>query len=197
MPIAPTGRKHIITIAGMPASGKSTTARLLAEGLNYRHYSTGALFREIASSNQMDVLHANLDAEKNAAIDFQVDEHQKKLGETQTNFVIDGRLAWHFIPQSFKVYLGLDTAVGARRVLADMDEARRQREDVPKDPAEYAKLLDARLESESRRYRKLYGVDGHDPHNFDLFLDTSDRTPEQIKEVIITEYRNWMTTGTH
>jgi cytidylate kinase len=187
-------KKHIITIAGMLGSGKSTTAKLLSSELGYAHYSTGGLSRDIANSQQMDVLQANLNAEKdrNTDIDFQVDERQRVLGETEDNFIIDGRLAWHFIPQSFKVYLELDTAVGARRVLADMDTERRNREHVPDDPDEYAALLDERLASESRRYKALYNVDGHDRANFDLVVDTKVNSPEQVKDIVLKAYHEWL-----
>lgn len=187
-------KKHIITIAGRLASGKSTTAKLLSSELGYAHYSTGQLFREIADSQQMDVLQANLNAEKerNPEIDAKVDQRQKKLGETEDNFVIDGRLAWHFIPNSFKVYLTLDTAVGARRILADMDEERRKKEHVPDDPDAYAALLDERRASESRRYKALYNVDGHDMANFDLVVDTKVNSPEQVKDIVIKAYRDWL-----
>jgi cytidylate kinase len=187
-------KKHIITIAGMLGSGKSTTAKLLSSELGYAHYSTGGLFRDIANSQQMDLLQANLHAEKerNSDIDFKVDERQRVLGETEDNFIIDGRLAWHFIPQSFKVYLKLDTAVGARRILADMDMERRDKEHVPDDPDEYAALLDERLASESRRYKALYNVDGHDRANFDLVVDTKVNSPEQVKDIVLKAYHEWL-----
>lgn len=185
-------KKHIITIAGKPASGKSTTAKLVAEALDYKHYSTGDLFREIAASQEMNVLNANLHAERYADIDFQVDERQQKLGETEDNFVIDARLGWHFIPTSFKVYLKLDTKIGARRILTDMDEARREKEHIPNDPDAYATLLDERLGSESRRYKALYNVDGHDEKNFDLVLDTSTLSPDQVKELVIMAFKDWL-----
>jgi cytidylate kinase len=187
-------KKHIITIAGMLGSGKSTTAKLLSSELGYAHYSTGGLFRDIANSQQMDLLQANLHAEKerNSDIDFKVDERQRVLGETEDNFIIDGRLAWHFIPQSFKVYLKLDTAVGARRILADMDMERRDKEHVPDDPDEYAALLEERLASESRRYKALYNVDGHDRANFDLVVDTKVNSPEQVKDIVLKAYHEWL-----
>jgi cytidylate kinase len=189
-------KKHIITLAGKLGSGKSTTAKLIVEELGFKHHSTGGLFREIAAAERMDVLQANLHAEVNseADIDFQVDERQRIMGETEDNFVIDGRLAWYFIPNSFKVYLNLDARIGAERILADMDEERRQLEHVPEDPIEYAKLLDERRASESRRYLSLYGVDNHDPANFDLVIDTSHRTPEEVKDLIIENYNKWLAT---
>ncbi len=190
----PQEKKHIITIAGKPASGKSTAAKIVAKQLGFAHYSTGDLFREIAAQQQHDVLQANLHAESDATIDFKVDERQKQLGESDDTFVIDARLGWHFIPHSFKVYLDLDTVTGATRILSNPDSARESKENIPKDPALYAKVLDDRLASESRRYKSLYSVDGHDPSNFDLVIDTKTNSPTQVSEMIVDAFNKWIAT---
>ncbi|MFZ3010139.1 MAG: nucleoside monophosphate kinase [Candidatus Microsaccharimonas sp.] len=188
-------KKHIITIAGKPASGKSTTAKLVAEKLGFGHYSTGELFRAIAAEHQQDVLEANLHAEKNVDfdIDAQVDDRQMNLGINEDNFVIDARLGWHFIPQSFKVYLDLDTITGAERILSNPDTERNLKENIPETPAQYANVLDERLTSESRRYEKLYGVDNHNHENFDLVVDTKANSPERAATLVIEAYNRWIT----
>lgn len=184
-------KKHIITIAGKPASGKSTTAKLVADKLGFAHYSTGDLFREIAAKHELDVLQANLHAEEDTSfnIDEEVDERQKKLGVDSDNFVIDARLGWHFIPNSFKVYLDLDTVTGAERILAG---GRESNETIPENPIEYGKVLDERLTSESRRYQKLYGVDNHERQNFDLIVDTKVHDPEEAATLVIDAYHEWI-----
>jgi cytidylate kinase len=189
----PQEKKHIITIAGKPASGKSTTAKMVANKLGYTHYSTGDLFREIAATQQHDVLEANLHAERgDASIDYKVDERQKNLGVTEDKFVIDARLGWHFIPNSFKVYLDLDTITGADRILANPDSERVSKENIPENSVAYAKVLDERLASESRRYKMLYNVDGHDSENFDIVIDTKSNTPSQVTALIIEAYHRWI-----
>lgn len=187
-------KKHIITIAGKPASGKSTTAKLVAERLGFSHYSTGDLFRAIAAEHQQDVLEANLHAEQNADfdIDAQVDDRQRNLGVKEDNFVIDARLGWHFIPQSFKVYLDLDTVTGAERILSNPDAERNLKENIPETPTEYAGVLDERLTSESRRYEKLYGVDNHNHENFNLVIDTKVNNPDQAATLVIEAYKRWI-----
>lgn len=188
----PQEKKHIITIAGKPASGKSTSAKMVAKELGYTHYSTGDLFREIAAEQNHDVLQANLHAERDTTIDMKVDERQRNLGVTDDNFVIDARLGWHFIPTSFKVYLDLDTIHGAHRILASPDSDRQSKEAIPQHPEAYAEVLNERLASETRRYKSLYNADGHDHTNFDLVVDTKSHTPAQVSALIIEAYRRWI-----
>jgi CMP/dCMP kinase len=185
-------KKHIITIAGKPASGKSTSAKMVAKQLGYAHYSTGDLFREITNDQNRDLMQANLYAETDTSIDHKVDEHQKNLGITQDNFVIDARLGWHFIPNSFKVYLDLDTIHGAHRILASPDADRSSKENIPKHPTDYARVLNERLASETRRYKALYDADGHDHNNFDIVIDTNSNNPSQVAALIVDSFNRWI-----
>lgn len=184
--------KHIITIAGKPASGKSTASKNLAAALSYTHYSTGDFFREIGREMGLDVMAMNKTAETMAEIDHRVDERQKQLGETEDNFIIDARLGWFFIPNSFKVYLNLDSRIAAGRILSSMDEARKASEHIPDDAEEYAKVLDERLQSESGRYKNLYNADPSNMQNYDLVVDTGVHGPEEVKRLIIEAYEKWL-----
>src|SRR3989344_4557090 len=114
-------KKSIITLAGKPGSGKSTTSKKLAERLGFERFSSGDLFRAIAKERAVDVLTINQTAETEKAIDLEVDEKLRQIGATKNNLVIDSRMAWHWMPYSFKVYLDLDILVAARRITAGMD----------------------------------------------------------------------------
>lgn len=185
-------QRHIITIAGKPGSGKSTTAKLVAKNLEYDHFSSGDLFRAIAREQEQDVLAANVAAEKDATIDHLVDQRLREIGETESEKVIDSRTAWHWMPKSFKVYLALDFKVAAERILASMDDERIKAEHIPEDPAEYAKVLASRLESENKRYDTLYGINPSDESNYDLVVDTKLNTPEEVAEKIVEAYQQYI-----
>lgn len=185
-------KKRIITIAGRPGSGKSTASKAIAEQLGYEHFSSGDFFRAIGRERGIDVTQTNQAAENDAEIDRLVDERQTEIGKTQDQLVIDARLAWHFIPGSFKVYLDLDLEVAARRILAHMDPIRKAHEHIPDDPAQYAEALQHRLELEATRYEAKYEVDLHDLSNFDLVIDTAAHKPEQVMELILDAYHKWL-----
>lgn len=189
-------KKRIITIAGRPGSGKSTASKGVAEFLGFEHFSSGDLFRAISRDRGVDVHQSNLAAEKEEAgeqsIDYLVDQRLREIGEEQDGVVIDSRTAWHWIPESFKVYLNLDLDIAAARILNSIDPVRREHEHVPDDPQEYAAQLKSRLDSESRRYKALYDVNPYDTTNYDLIVDTAIATPEEVQRRIIDGYKEWI-----
>lgn len=187
-----TAKKRIITIAGRPGSGKSTTARAVAAELGYQHFSSGDLFRALGREQGVDVLQANLSAEQNAAIDRAVDQRLRDIGKSENQIVIDSRMAWHWMPHSFKVFLDLDLMSAAERILNNVDNVRLANENIPRQPAAYAEMLKNRLASEARRYHKLYQVNPYDLHNYELVIDTSSFTVEQVRDLVIDGYHKWL-----
>jgi cytidylate kinase len=184
-------KKNIITIAGRPGSGKSTTAKAVAAALGYRHYSSGDFFREVARELNIELLQANITAEKNTEFDQLVDKKLQDLGKQEDDLVIDSRMAWHWMPFSFKVFLNLDIDVAARRVLKNIDARSTVNENIPKDPAEYAQILHERLESETRRYKALYDVDPYNLDNYDLVIDTESNNIEQATLKVLENFKVW------
>ncbi|HEU4966780.1 MAG TPA: cytidylate kinase family protein [Candidatus Saccharimonadales bacterium] len=187
-----TQKKHIITIAGRPGSGKSTTAKVLAARLGLRHFSSGSLFRQIAKEQGIDLMQANLSAEQNSAVDHAVDGRLREINELEDNLVIDSRTAWHWMPASFKVFLDLDMKIAAERILADMDAERRASENITADPVAYAGVLQERLDSENRRYKALYGIDPYNLANYDLVIDTATNNVEKVVEEILEKFTIWL-----
>jgi len=185
-------RKHIITIAGRPGSGKSTASKAIAEQLGYEHFSSGDLFRAIGRERGIDVTQTNRVAEDDQEIDRLVDERLAEIGNTQDDVAIDSRLAWHWIPQSFRVYLDLDLEVAARRILANIDPVRKEHEHIPDDTHEYAQALQHRLELEASRYQAKYHINPYDAANYDLVIDTEHSRPEQVVAQILEAYNKWL-----
>lgn len=173
----------IITVSGLPGSGKSTVATLLAKKLGYRFFSMGDLRGKAALERRLTIDQFNALSENTDAI---VDDYQKKLGETEDNLVIDGRISWHFIPRSFKVFLDVKPQVGAERIFAGKRGANRADEPEYTDATHVRDTLAARVASDTERYKKHYGIDFADRSVYDLVIDTSSQTPEETAEAILT-----------
>lgn len=68
--------------------------------------------RNLAKERNMSITELNQYSETDGGeIDRILDERQQTLGENEDNFIIDGRLAFHFIPHSCKVFLDVDPKV--------------------------------------------------------------------------------------
>src|SRR5262249_32636493 len=95
-------KNEIITIAGSPGSGKSSTARAVAAALGFRHFSSGDLFRQLAVERGESIEAMNISAEVQRDIDLKVDNLLQVMYRTDKKLVIDSRMAWHWMPSSFK-----------------------------------------------------------------------------------------------
>ena len=175
----------IITISGLPGSGKSVVARALADRLGFAHVSAGDFMREMAAEREMTILELSRRAERDDAIDREIDARTVRFSEQQDDFVMDARLAWHFIPSSIKVFLDVSRAVAASRIFGD-DRAT-EGENV--DTAATLRAIDERVASERLRYQKYYGVDYLEPSQFDLVVDTSERSVAQVVDEIVRHLR--------
>lgn len=172
----------IITLSGMPGSGKSTVARALIERLGYKHYSTGEAQRLIARRHGLTTLELNRLADTDPQIDREIDGVLKERFQTpDAPYVIDSRLAFFFIPHSFKVKLTLPPAIAGARIFGKM----RPGDSAYLTPAEAIESLRQRRLSEVARFKRVYGIDIDDDAPFDLVIDTGDKTPAEICDLII------------
>ena len=179
--------KKIISITGDLGSGKSTVSRILTERLNYEYIYTGKIQRELADKYNMTTLELNQYAETHPEIDEEIDATFKSLSDS-TGLIVDSRLAWFFIPKSFKVYL--KTAVEVAAIRISNDKVRKSEKYLSQEEA--IRDILARKESENKRYMELYGADCSNLSNFNIVIDCSYITPEKVAESIIAEYRAWM-----
>ena len=184
-------KKHIITIAGKPGSGKSTTANRVAEVLGFSRFSSGDFMREIAQKRGVTIDELNQIAKTEVSIDGEIDSSLKALNKND-RLVIDSRLAFHWIPKSFKVYLELDVEESARRIFTDTNERRIESGERAATVGEIEDRIKERLESEIERYKKLYDVNPNDSSQFDLIINTTDSSPNSVADKIIAAYHVWL-----
>ncbi len=162
-----------VAISGKSGCGNTTVSTLLAEklGVTLINYT----FRQLAQEKGMTLPEVIEAAKTDDSYDIYVDKHQVELA-LKENCVLGSRLAvWMLKEADLKVYLLATNETRARRIL------NREGGDL-----EEIKAFTAMRDSEdSRRYKKLYDIDNTDYSVCDLVIDTGDKNPEQIVNLII------------
>ena len=176
--------KKIITISGDIGSGKSSITKLLKEKLEYKSVGTGAIQREIAQSMGLSTLQLNDLSQTDESIDQQIDSYVVKLGESENCLIVDSRLAWNFIPDSFKIFVSVDPFIGAQRVFS----ADRLDETHASVDAAY-KNNKARRRLETSRFQKIYDINLALKTNYDMVIDSSYSSPEKVVDRIVKCYQ--------
>jgi predicted cytidylate kinase len=169
-----------ITIGGAPGSGKSTIARMLAKKLNYKFYSIGNIRRRMAEAKGLSIQEFNKLGEDT---DTEVDSFQKKMGEQDDNFVLEGRLCYKFVPDSFKIYFNCDLKIAAERIFKDQRSSEKDMDSV--NNAEAA--IKERMENDRKRYKERYGIDYPEMDKFDIIIDTSNIPIDEVLNKVLKE----------
>ncbi|MBI4215246.1 MAG: cytidylate kinase family protein [Parcubacteria group bacterium] len=171
----------VITISGLPGSGKSTLGKNLANKLGYRYFSVGSILREMARKGQKTLLQISREAEQNAQIDQMLDQKMLEFAKTNRQIVIDSRLAARFLKENniegYHIFLDASPAVRAKRI--------GQREHIPiKDALPQTR---ERENSEARRYKTLYNIDINDKSVYDSVIKTDQLTRDQVLNKILKQ----------
>ena len=172
----------LITISGLPGSGKTTVARLVARELGLEHVYAGDIFRKQAEQHGLSLAEFVRRAEADPSIDRDLDARMQARA-ARGHAVLEGRLAAFMADragaEALKVYLDASEAVRASRIA--------EREGG----ATGARLAEikARETSDWKRYRELYGFDYHDRARYDLVMSTDEKTPEVLAAAIVARAR--------
>ena len=172
-----------ITITGNLGSGKSSVCKEL-EASGFTIISAGDIFRQLAQEKGMTVIELNEAAKKDRSIDDMLDARSTQLGKTMDHTVFDSRLAWHFVEKSFKVFLLVDTQEAARRVYEGNSRSAEEYRDI----AQARHGLEERARLEQERFFKLYGLDYYDVCNYDLVIESTCATPQQLAQEIVRNF---------
>ncbi len=174
-----------IAFSGKLGSGKSTVCAILKEKYGYEIYSTGTIQRKVAADMGITTLELNKRMSEDPSLDHIIDDAVVKLSRERAGdkLIYDSRMAWHFAENTFKVYMYVDPTVAAKRVTA----ADRGNVEKYESVEEAREMLIARSLEENKRFKDIYGVDNFDYNNYDLIIDSTSATPEQIAETIVSE----------
>ena len=170
-----------VTISGIVGSGKSTISKMVAEKLGIEYFSVGRIMRDMAVERGMTLQEFTEVAKGDKEIDFELDDRQMALNADDKSFVMDSRLGFYFIPDSIKVFLKVDLSEAARRIY----NANRSEENYS-GVEEALEYLEKRIAAETMRYKQCYDLDFPCEEKFDLVIDTTDKTPEEIVGEILS-----------
>lgn len=174
-----------ITLSGELGSGKSTVANYLISKMPFRIVSAGLLFRQLAAQHGMSAKEFNEFIENDPKYDHYVDDTMAELGRTDEKIIFDSRMAWHFVPSSFKIYLYVDVDTATERIFNDAGRV----SESYSDKATARRAIIDRRKSELLRYRNFYHCDLDDYNNYDLVIDTSHATREEVNELVLNSFK--------
>ena len=174
-----------IAITGKLGSGKSTIAKALSEKLGFETYSTGSVQRRAAAEMGLTTLELNEKMMTDPAFDHIIDDAVTSISKERDHIIFDSRMAWHFACNAFRVFISVDPDEAARRVF----NAGRGDVETYASVNEAKDALLKRGELERERFLAIYGVDYTDPSNYDLVIDSTSSSPDEMSDIIIREFQ--------
>lgn len=169
-----------ITLSGFAGTGKSTVGKIIQEKLNYQFLSIGNFTRSFAKEKyQMNINEFQKLCKIDSEIDSKIDtEFLKKCKQKQ--IVIDYRLGFHFIKDSFNVILKVSDEIAHDRI----NKMNRKDENLSLEAIKERNLL------MKERFFVKYKIDFTDDANYHLAIETDKLTAHQVADIIIDAYKD-------
>jgi len=177
----------IISLNGQEGSGKSTIAQMIADELKIPRYYMGQIFRDMALEKGMTLPEFRKLCDSDPAFDNKVDDYVVKLSQEKEAFIIESRTAWHFIPQSIKVFLKVDSKVAAERIFKGLSENNnRGNEDAGLNSVEnIQQSIIKRRAEDSARYFSLYNIQQDNDADYDIVIDTTKLNIQEVFTAVL------------
>jgi predicted cytidylate kinase len=168
-----------LAISSLPGAGSSTVAKLLAKKLNIKRIDAGEIWDKITAKHKTSILGLSALAEKDKTIDLELDKKMLKYAKENNDILLEGRLCGWLCYQNkipaFKIWLKCNQNIRTKRV------SLREKQNFEK----ILKETKTREQSEVERYKKYYNIDINDLSIYDLVIDSSKMTPDEIVRCIL------------
>lgn len=166
-----------ITIFGMAGTGTSSTGKQLARELDFPFVSGGDMARLVAKELGLDLIELEELSKTDKKYDLLRDERLKQFGVENYNCVVEARLGWYAVPDSFKIKLTCSDEVRLHRI------AKREQKSFEQVEQE----THEREEAIRERFLHYYNMDFDketEDENFDLVIDTGKHNLEEVVSII-------------
>lgn len=175
------------SITGHLGSGKTTICKLLNKDYGFEIISAGSIMRELAAQKGISILDFNRELKDSGNVDNYIDqtivEKGKNVKETE-KVIFDSRLAWHFLPDTFKIFIIVSPHEAALRTYLTRDSKDEKYSSVEEAMHD---LMERRV-VENRRYKAIYNVNCEDLDNYDVVIDTTFISPMEAVDIIMDCY---------
>ena len=176
-----------IAISGELGGGKTALGKLLNEKLGFALISVGSIQRELAAKHGMNAVEFNKYMETHPELDLECDKKVEEYGLSDSNLILDSRLAWNFVPCAFKIHLIVNIDIAAKRIFNDKVRKNEQNNDLE----HTIENIRIRKGSETKRFKEQYHVDINNFSNYDIVIDSSYITPESLADFVIDKIEKW------
>jgi CMP/dCMP kinase len=159
-----------ILLSGLSGTGSTTAARRIAADFGLSYIYGGQIFRNLAVERGISLEELAESLEHDQEAEREIDRRLVAAG-IGDNVLIESRtIGWIFPPeiQAVRIWLLCDLSERLRRVQA--------REHHPRS----AENLLRREASDNRRYGDLYGIEDNDFSPFDLVIDTTRMSVDEV-----------------
>ena len=136
------------------------------------------LFREAAKKYKLSLAEFGKYCEKNSKVDKELDERQIEILK-KGNVILEGRLAG---------WLAFKNDISSFKIMIDADVNTRIERVVNREKGNFDKRkkeIIEREKSEKTRYKNYYGIDLGNTSIYDLIIDSSNKKPEEIIDIIL------------
>lgn len=174
----------MVTISGPPGSGKTTVAEIVSNRLSYELVTGGKIFREKAKEMNISLAELGTEAEKDGKYDKMLDGFLLDVLKNRENVIVESRLSGWLCHMNgidaFKIFVDANEEVRIERIKNSITH---RKEEMGEN---LLNQMREREESEWERYKKYYGIDYRDTSIYDLVVDASYDSAEEVAEVIIS-----------
>lgn len=163
-----------ILLSGLSGTGSTTAARRIAEDLDLQYVYGGQIFRSLAQERGISLEELAESLETDPEAEREID--RRLIGAAMDDDVlVESRTVGWIFPREVpacRIWLTCDLEERLRRVQDREHHARS------------AENLLRREASDNRRYRALYGIEPTDFSPFDLVIDTTNLSVDEVVERI-------------